>query len=124
VLRHTFRADATAPGAARAALVESLAHEVAKPVLRTAELLVSELVSNSVRHARMPVGGSLEVRTEVDHGVLRVEVFDPGSGREVAPRKPDTEGGGGFGLMLVERLARRWGAETYAGTRVWFELTA
>jgi anti-sigma regulatory factor (Ser/Thr protein kinase) len=124
VLRHTFRADAAAPGAARAALAESLVHQVALPVLRTAELLVSELVSNSVRHARMPVGASLEVRTEVADDVLRVEVFDPGSGRQVAPRKPDVEHGGGFGLLLVERLARRWGAETNAGTRVWFELAA
>jgi anti-sigma regulatory factor (Ser/Thr protein kinase) len=99
-------------------------HRVARPVLHTAELLVSELVTNSVRHARMPVGASLEVRTEVDDDVLRVEVFDPGSGREVAPRKPDVEHGGGFGLVLVERLARRWGAETNAGTRVWFELAA
>jgi anti-sigma regulatory factor (Ser/Thr protein kinase) len=124
VLRHTFRADVAAPRAARAALAESLVHQVARPVIRTAELLVSELVSNSVRHARIPVGSSLEVSTEVTGDVLRVEVFDPGSGRDVAPRTPDIERGGGFGLLLVERLARRWGAESGSGTRVWFELAA
>jgi hypothetical protein len=50
-----------------------------------------------------------------------VEVTDGGSGFTPAPRDPDHPGGG-YGLYLVEREARSWGADGQGGTRVWFEL--
>ena len=83
-------------------------------------LLVSELVTNSVRH----VTGSTQpvvLAVRVGSRRIRVEVHDGGSGFE--PGKPEPRGAdGGFGLFLVERMASRWGVDTREGTRVWFEL--
>jgi anti-sigma regulatory factor (Ser/Thr protein kinase) len=83
-------------------------------------LLVSELVTNSIRH----VSGSdrpIELAVQIGARAIRVEVRDGGSGFE--PGKPEPRGAdGGFGLFLVERMASRWGVDTRDGTRVWFEL--
>ena len=83
-------------------------------------LLVSELVTNSVRH----VAGSekpVKLAVRIAGGKIRVEVHDGGAG--FAPGRPEPRGAdGGFGLFLVERMASRWGVETRDGTRVWFEL--
>jgi anti-sigma regulatory factor (Ser/Thr protein kinase) len=83
-------------------------------------LLVSELVTNSVRH----VSGSdepVELAVRIGNRAIRVEVRDGGSGFK--PGRPEPRGAdGGFGLYLVERMASRWGVDTRDGTRVWFEL--
>ena len=42
----------------------------------------------------------------------------------VAPREPDREHGGGFGLQLVDKIATRWGVNRTGGTQVWFEVDA
>jgi len=83
-------------------------------------LLVSELVTNSVLHARQPFGAPLRITAAAVDGVVRVEVHDHGHGR-VRRRTADGRAGG-FGLSLVERLAARWGVNHENGTRVWFEL--
>ena len=80
-------------------------------------LLVSELVTNAVRHAR---GAEFEVRLEVRPDALRVEVHDEGSG--FVPRiAPSEDGTGGYGLYIVEKLADRWGVERDPGV-IWLEL--
>ena len=83
-------------------------------------LLVSELVTNSVRH----VAGSAQkvvLGVQIGTRAIRVEVLD--GGRGFTPGKLEPRGSdGGFGLFLVERMASRWGVDTQAGTRVWFEL--
>jgi anti-sigma regulatory factor (Ser/Thr protein kinase) len=83
-------------------------------------LLVSELVTNSVRHV---TGSKQPVRLAVRIGARRihVEVHDGGPGFEPGTPKP-RGADGGFGLFLVERMATRWGVDTRDGTRVWFEL--
>ncbi|HEX2087687.1 MAG TPA: ATP-binding protein [Solirubrobacteraceae bacterium] len=81
-------------------------------------LLVSELVTNAVRHAH---GDRFEVRLEVRPEMLRLEVRDEGDGFE--PRiEPSLEGCGGYGLFLVDRLADRWGVERDEGGVIWLEL--
>jgi anti-sigma regulatory factor (Ser/Thr protein kinase) len=105
--------DPAAPLAARLAVQEHAGDLGAHA--RDVELLVSELVSNAVRHGEAPV--SLDVRREDD--VLRVEVQDAGTGP--GPRMRPGDRGGGFGLRLVDRVATRWGVER-GSTRVWFEL--
>lgn len=85
-------------------------------------LLVSELVTNSLRHATGPIGVRL-VRPEDVPGALRVEVSDPlpDPPRE---RAADTSDESGRGLQLLAGSCRRWGtwpADT--GKTVWFELT-
>ena len=83
-------------------------------------LLVSELVTNSVRHvsgSKQPVA----LRVEIGERSIRVEVHDGGAG--FVPGRPEPRGAdGGFGLFLVERMASRWGVDVRDGTRVWFEL--
>jgi anti-sigma regulatory factor (Ser/Thr protein kinase) len=87
----------------------------------TATLLVSELVGNAVRHAR--AGGSrLELRLEAAGAWLRIEVSD-GDRRLPLPRVPSGLEESGFGFVLVEALAGKWGVrETAAGKAVWIEL--
>jgi serine/threonine-protein kinase RsbW len=116
----TVTADLHAPSAARAAVVDGLGGRVAHDVLGDARLLVSELVTNSVRHAGLAADGVVHVGAEVTGGVLRLEVDDAGTAGTVAPRAPDRDGG--FGLHLVDALAHRWGVTREGFTRVWVEL--
>lgn len=85
-----------------------------------AELVVNELVSNSVRYAADD--GDIEVEILVDAQVIRLSVADGSAERPVM--RPAAGGGRrGFGLHLVERVALRWGVEDYLlGKRVWLEL--
>ncbi len=85
-------------------------------------LLVSELVTNALRHATGPIGVRL-VRSEGPPGTLRVEVSDPlpDPPRE---RTADPDDEGGRGLRLVACSARAWGTRLGdSGKTVWFELT-
>jgi anti-sigma regulatory factor (Ser/Thr protein kinase) len=97
-------------------------------VADNAELLVSELVTNAVRHAGLPDEASIEFCVRSSAEVLMVEVADTGHGfeRNGSPR-PRVVGGvaeaSGWGLFLVDRISDRWGAvQTDGETRVWFEL--
>lgn len=96
-------------GHARALLRTQLsAWEIVGGVADTAELLLSELVTNSIQHARTPAGRELGLRFAMYDGRLRVEVADANN-RRPEPRHalPDDEGG--RGLTLVRSLAERWG---------------
>jgi anti-sigma regulatory factor (Ser/Thr protein kinase) len=86
-------------------------------------LLVSELVTNAVRHAG--VGPNQSVRVELKRWPrrVRVEVAHPGTGFEHDGEPPALDATGGWGLVLVDRIADRWGIISETGlTRVWFEL--
>ena len=86
-------------------------------------LLISEVVTNAVRHAGMHRGDSIRlVISDSDGGRVRVEVSDSGKGFTPVRRDPDLERPGGWGLYLVEELADRWGVESTGRTLVWFEL--
>ena len=88
--------------------------------LETAQLLTSELVTNSARHAGTPEG-LIDLAIHHSADSLRVEVTDQGRGFETGRGRPDLGGGSGWGLWLVEELATRWGL-LRDPTRVWFEL--
>ena len=113
------------PEAGVAARQAVLASNGALPASVRAEvlLLVTELVTNAVRHAG--VGPEQPVRVGLRRlpRRVRVEVTDPGSGfARVHPRCNGDESGG-WGLLLVDRIADRWGAwPTASGTCVWFEV--
>ena len=86
----------------------------------SATLLVSELVTNAVRHAR----GTDVVTVDLLAGRawLRIEVLDTDR-HWPQPRIPDGFDESGFGFILVEALAGNWGVrETEAGKAVWAEL--
>ncbi|MGP4084356.1 ATP-binding protein [Streptomyces sp. KR55] len=77
-------------------------------VAHSAELLLSELVSNSILHARRPTGREIGLRFALYEGRLRVEVADANRTRPV-PRQAAVEDERGRGLALVQALADRWG---------------
>jgi serine/threonine-protein kinase RsbW len=116
--------DVRAPGAARLVVTACLRDRVAASVIGDAQLVVSELVSNSVRHSRTGAAGVVIVRVAVTDTIVRLEVADAGRGGVIAPRPADLKGGGGLGLNVVEALSERWGVERIAagGTRVWAQL--
>lgn len=117
--------DASAPAAARVIVAEVLAGVVADVVIDGAQLVMSELVTNSVQHSGASVGDALLVRVGRFDGGFRLEVEDSGQAGFVAPRVADLRSDGGFGLHLVEDLSERWGVERDArrGTRVWAEFS-
>jgi anti-sigma regulatory factor (Ser/Thr protein kinase) len=87
-------------------------------------VLVTELVTNAVRHAGLRTGDPIVVHLAAAGSLVRVEVWDSGPGFEPpAEREPDASGG--FGLLLLRSLPHRWGLVTGApGTCAWFELAA
>ncbi|WP_306317655.1 MULTISPECIES: ATP-binding protein [unclassified Streptomyces] len=90
----------------------------------TAELLLSELLTNAYRHARTPAGREIWTRAVLTDDRLRIQVTDAGDTLPV-PRTPSPEDESGRGLALVALLADEWGArerETGVGKVVWFEL--
>jgi anti-sigma regulatory factor (Ser/Thr protein kinase) len=87
-------------------------------VLPDVRLLVSELITNSVKY-----GGDGPVRLEVHASdqAVRAEIIDQGVGFTPKVRDDDLDRVGGWGLHLTEHLTSRWG--TYEGsTHVWFEI--
>jgi anti-sigma regulatory factor (Ser/Thr protein kinase) len=93
---------------------------VPETVLDELRLVVSELVSNSIRHSTGDPGALIRLRVWLSAEEIRVEAAD--SGRGFDPTIRSAEGGSGWGLLLVGRLATRWGvAASDSGTTVWFE---
>lgn len=89
-------------------------------LLRDVQLVVSELVTNSVRHS-----GSeepIQLRAWWRSGGLKVEVADGGAGFEPGPRTAAGNEEGGRGLLILESVADRWGIVRDAHTCVWFEV--
>src|SRR5262249_44534136 len=113
--------DASTPGVARTA-VEEGGLSVPARVLPDLQLLVSELVTNSVRHADLTPGQRIELRVQVAPGSVRVEVEDPGSGFTPRPRASGERRDDGWGLYLVEHIADRWGVTDGPPAVVWFEI--
>jgi anti-sigma regulatory factor (Ser/Thr protein kinase) len=96
--------------------------QVEDDLMADVRLLVSELVTNSVRHSGMEPPNSVALNVVLDHDTIRVEVRDGGSGFDPLPRDHDRSRPGGWGLYLVDRLADRWGVARDHFTRVWFEI--
>jgi len=90
--------------------------------LEDAQLLVSELVTNAIRHAGLGDDDVIKLVVVAADRSLRIEVCDTGRGFEVVEPDPDPMRPSGWGLYLVRELADRWGVEQDVQTRVWFEL--
>jgi anti-sigma regulatory factor (Ser/Thr protein kinase) len=84
-------------------------------------LIVSELVTNALRHGAD--GKHIDLAVTPKPEFLCVQVTDDGPGLAPRPRALEPEEHGGFGLFFVEQLTRRWGVtRENRRTRVWFEL--
>jgi two-component sensor histidine kinase len=108
------------PEAGRMARNEIAGCDLADDVSRTAQLLVTELVANCVRHAAGEPGtGQIVLFARITGERVRVEVADSGAGFEPG----DGTAPAGLGLRLVDKLATRWGtSRNDRGFRVWFEI--
>ncbi|MFG2945430.1 ATP-binding protein [Streptomyces adustus] len=92
----------------------------------TAVLLLSELMTNAYRHARVPAGRQIRTLCLLQDDRLRISVTDA-NGTLPTPRETAPEHESGRGLALVAALADGWGAQPRAGgigKTVWFELCA
>jgi diguanylate cyclase (GGDEF)-like protein/PAS domain S-box-containing protein len=119
VTRLRLESNKDAPQAARVAL-GPLRGEIEGDVLERAELLTSELVSNSVKY-----GGGGDIRVDIWRaaGTVAVVVSDDGPGfTPVARDGIIAEMDGGFGLPLIDLLSNAWGNGTGGDSWVWFEV--
>jgi len=106
--------------AARNAL-DGLAGLLERPAWEGLRLLVTEVVTNGVRHGSER--GQVTVAVTLSEDKVRVDVSD--CGRGFTPPKapmPRRDGTGGWGLQLVDRVATTWGVAVDSETCVWFEL--
>jgi anti-sigma regulatory factor (Ser/Thr protein kinase) len=94
-------------------------------VLFDIRLLVSELVTNCVKHAGVGPEQSIVLNVAIADDRVRVSVVDEGPGFDppaTPPTEQAAEAGSGWGLFLVEQLSESWGVERKQGATVWFEL--
>jgi anti-sigma regulatory factor (Ser/Thr protein kinase) len=103
---------------ARAAVLDALP-EIGADRVHTVRLLISELVTNALRHGDHTEPVELHASW---NSKVRVEVTDHGRGFTPRVRDKPLEEPGGYGLLLVGSLADRWGVESEDCTTVWFEL--
>jgi anti-sigma regulatory factor (Ser/Thr protein kinase) len=112
VARHRLTADLVSAG-------------ILGPAVGDAALVVSELLSNAIRHAAPLPGSQVRLTWTLSDGTLRVAVSDAGA--ESLPRvtRPTLSAPGGRGLGIVESLSSRWGVHRDDGeTTVWAVLAA
>ena len=110
-----------APATARGAL-GPLWEAVDEETAEATALLVSELVTNAVRHAGLRGDQWIDLAVEASPDRVRVSVADPGHGFARPPPAPRVDHPAGWGLFLVGQLADRWGVDNEWDTLVWFEI--
>jgi len=107
VARQRLTADLDAAGVIQAAVGDAV-------------LVVSELLSNAIRHARPLPGASVQVAWAVDDGAIEVAVSDGGAPTRPYPAHASVSALGGRGLDIVQYLSRTWGVRTDPdGLTVW-----
>jgi len=108
----------------RHVLVSALsALEVDETVVGEAEIVISELVGNAVRHARPLPDGMIRVSWTVRGDVVEVEVTDGGGPTTPRPAPRALLSVSGRGLRIVRGLAHEWGVhDDRAGRTVWVAL--
>ncbi|MET0512300.1 MAG: ATP-binding protein [Thermoleophilaceae bacterium] len=119
-IRRSLAAGPEAPRAARRA-VEFLAGYLDDDLLETSRLVVTELVTNSLRHASLTQDQRIELSVSLRRECLRIEVTDDGPG--FVPHTPELgpEQRSGWGLWLVDQLSDRWEVDRPHST-IWCEL--
>jgi anti-sigma regulatory factor (Ser/Thr protein kinase) len=122
-LELTLNSDPSAPNRARAELGDFALTLLNEQELYTALLLTSELVTNALLHGGGKTGQPIQVRATATTDRIRIEVIDTGPGFDPTRMVSDPRSErSGYGLILLERSAVRWGVERGQRFRVWFEL--
>jgi signal transduction histidine kinase len=100
--------------------IAKLRADLDPPLLETLRLLVTELITNSVRHT---AAESVTLKVAVGKSAVLTEVADTGPGFDPECVKRAGDENTGWGLFLVQRLASSWGVKHDGRSkRVWFEL--
>jgi anti-sigma regulatory factor (Ser/Thr protein kinase) len=120
--RQALVPDLTAPVAARRALERFSAH-LDDDILERSALVISEVVTNSVKHAGLTPAQRIDIEIALLPERLRIEITDNGNGFEppatFTPKRDHSPGG--WGLVLVDQLADRWGIDFSHSTHIWCE---
>lgn len=118
VMQWQWRRHPRCVGLARAQLRKALTTWGLTAIEEPASLVVSELMTNAVVHARVPPGREILTRFVRQDGGVLIEVHDASA---VWPERRVPDECGGYGLLLVEKLAARWGVaeRNGIGKRVW-----
>lgn len=120
-IRFTLPAKPVAPSIARGTL-DPLQRRLPEEAYYIVQLLVTELVTNSLRHAEFGAEDAIDIRIETEDERIRVSVCDPGGHSEPKLIEQDLESTGGRGLFLVDAMADAWGVHRNSRTCVWFEV--
>jgi len=104
-------------------LVERFGKGMSAAALGDAKLLVTELVTNSVRHGPVEAGSIVRLAMHLDAAALHVEVTDHGAGFTAPPAAvADAGATSGRGLQILDMLAEDWRIEARDGTCVSFDM--
>jgi anti-sigma regulatory factor (Ser/Thr protein kinase) len=109
-----------APGRARR-LLDQFESRISKDVLFEAQLVLSEIVTNSYKYSGAPDGAPIQISITQSKDVLRVDVVD----RSIFDPTPETTTelrSAKWGLAIVDRIADRWGRISEGGMWVEFGL--
>lgn len=117
-----FAGVTQAPSSARSAL-SALESHIGNDRLQSLRLVVTELITNSIRHAGIDERAVIGLDVRLEDGLLRCTVSDSGRGFEKPDVvRPHQDRAGGFGLVILESVSSTWGVERDDLFRVWFEV--
>ena len=118
--RWSLAPDLNATADARRAL-EGFSSRLEQDVRQRSAVVVTEVVSNSVKHAGLTATQLIELTITLLRERLRIEVTDEGGGFHPVVNLPDPLSVDGRGLWIVDQLTDRWGVDLSHSTRVWCE---
>lgn len=121
-LQVSLHSTSAAPAIARRWAHGFLDERVLTRELDDVLLMLTELVTNAVRHATTCAGGFVDLHLAVAPQRVRVEVRDVGRGFALPTPKADPLSAGGYGLLIVDRASSRWGMSDELPHCVWFEV--
>jgi anti-sigma regulatory factor (Ser/Thr protein kinase) len=121
-LQLSLHSTPAAPSIARRWARDFFSQRLAVTELDDTLLMLTELVTNAVRHAVVASGGFVDVHLAIAPQRLRVEVRDVGDGFALPVAETDALRAGGYGLLIVDSASTRWGRSDGSPHCVWFEL--
>jgi|tagenome__1003787_1003787.scaffolds.fasta_scaffold20316456_2 anti-sigma regulatory factor (Ser/Thr protein kinase) len=107
---------------AREAVRHRLGGSLSRDRVDEAVLITDELVTNAIRHASPERDGRIGLRFDITPTTVRIVVTDGSARFEWTGRDRPGDLAGGFGLVLVDEIADRWGLSLDGKKAVWFEL--